>query len=82
MKNLALQESRKSKFLTQQELAIKLKEKGMKSVSKQSISNWENGYSTPRLDGAIYLSQVLEKDVGFLFGQHVQETHTNKQEVS
>lgn len=48
--------------MTQQELANKTK-----SVTKATISNWENGYSKPRLELAILVAEILKKDVSFLF---------------
>lgn len=72
MKNLKLIQARDAKKLTQEQLAKKLGYKG-----KQSVANWENGYALPPLDTAIQLSKVLEKEVTFLFGDHVQDTHTS-----
>ena len=77
MKNNRLISARKEKGLTQTQLALKLGFKG-----KQSVANWENGHSTPTLETAFKISEILEKDVEFLFGQRVQVSQTNKQEVS
>lgn len=33
--------------------------------SKSSVSNWENGYSTPTLEIAIKISRVLNKILSF-----------------
>ena len=73
MKNLNLINSRKSKNLTQAELAEKLQ-----CVTKAAISNWETGYSKPRLEVALAVSKILEKDVVFLFGYNVQESCTKQ----
>lgn len=73
MKNLNLINARKKKNLTQSELA-----KLLKSVSKAAISNWETGYSKPRLEMAIAVSIILEEDVAFLFGYNVQESCTKQ----
>lgn len=48
--------------MTQQDLANETR-----SVTKSTISNWENGYSRPRLEMAILVSEILKKDVSFLF---------------
>ncbi|WP_254636085.1 helix-turn-helix transcriptional regulator [Lysinibacillus sp. GbtcB16] len=40
----------------------------MKFVSKATISNRETGYSKPRLEMAITVSEILDEDVAFLFG--------------
>lgn len=71
MKNSNLINARKKKNLTQAELANLLK-----TVSKTTISNWETGYSKPRLELALAVSRVLEEDVAFLFGYDVQEPCT------
>ncbi|MFC4389110.1 helix-turn-helix transcriptional regulator [Gracilibacillus marinus] len=71
MKNTRLIEARKNKNLNQTELAEILGFSG-----KQSVANWENGYSNPTLETAIRLSEVLEKDIKFLFGNKVQDSHT------
>ncbi|WP_419882757.1 helix-turn-helix transcriptional regulator [Peribacillus sp. B-H-3] len=72
MKNKRLLAARKAKELTQEELAIKLGFKG-----KQTVANWENGHSQPTLNKAIEISKILEQDIAYLFGKHVQETYTN-----
>jgi putative transcriptional regulator len=71
MKNLNLINARKSKNLTQEQLAEIL------DCQKTTISNWENGYSKPTLDDAYKVAKVLESDINHLFFEHkVQETHT------
>lgn len=76
LKNINLINSRKSKGLTQEQLAHIVGCKG-----RQAVSNWENGYSTPPLAIALKVAEVLEKDVAFLFGYKVQETHTKKEVI-
>lgn len=77
MKNHRLVEARKEKNLNQTQLAKML---GFKD--KQSVSNWENGHSTPTLETAIRLSYLLEKDIVYLFGDKVQDSQTKqRQEV-
>ncbi|WP_042472881.1 helix-turn-helix transcriptional regulator [Bacillus ndiopicus] len=77
MKNLNLITARKKKQLTQAELAGLLK-----TVTKAAISNWETGYSKPRLEVALAVSEILEEDVAFLFGYNVQESCTKSHIIS
>lgn len=56
---------RKSKGLSQEELAVKL------NVVRQTISKWEQGLSVPDADLLISLSEVLETPVSTLLGQTV-----------
>ena len=58
---------RKSKGLSQQELAVKL------HVVRQTISKWEQGLSVPDSDLLIALSEALETPVSTLLGQTVTE---------
>lgn len=76
MKNVRLKKARELKGFSQEQLA-----KLVGSQGKSSVSNWENGYSTPTLETAIKLSRILEKDIEFLFGQLVQVTHTKDKNV-
>ena len=62
---------RKSKGLSQQELAIKL------NVVRQTISKWEQGLSVPDSEMLISLSEVLETPVSKLLGETVAETETD-----
>ncbi len=73
MKNLNLKSARKRKQLTQSQLADMIK-----VVGKATVSNWETGYSKPRLEVAILVSEILEEDVAFLFGYDVQVSCTKK----
>ncbi|MFR1051064.1 MAG: helix-turn-helix domain-containing protein [Lachnospirales bacterium] len=58
---------RKSKGLSQQELAIKL------NVVRQTVSKWEQGLSVPDSDLLISLSEALETPVSTLLGETVIE---------
>ena len=58
---------RKSKGLSQQELALKL------TVVRQTVSNWEQGRSVPDSDLLIALSDVLETPISTLLGEPVIE---------
>lgn len=58
---------RKSKGLSQEELAIKL------NVVRQTISKWEQGLSVPDSEMLISLSEVFETSVSTLLGETVME---------
>lgn len=58
---------RKSKGLSQEELAVKL------NVVRQTISKWEQGLSVPDADMLIFLSEALETSVSALLGEPVAE---------
>lgn len=58
---------RKSKGLSQQELAVKL------NVVRQTISKWEKGLSVPDSEMLILLSETLETPVSTLLGETVIE---------
>ena len=59
---------RKSKGLSQEELAIKL------SIVRQTVSKWEKGLSVPDSDMLISISELLETPVSTLLGENVIET--------
>ena len=59
---------RKSKGLSQEELAIKL------NVVRQTISKWETGLSVPDSDMLISLSEAIETPVSTLLGETVMES--------
>lgn len=63
MLNENIKNLRKSKGLSQEELAVKL------NVVRQTVSKWENGLSVPDADMLIALSQVLDTPVSTLLGQ-------------
>ena len=62
---------RKSKGLSQQELAIKL------NVVRQTVSKWEQGLSVPDSDMLISLSEALETPVSTLLGETVVEAEAD-----
>ena len=68
MLNENIKAIRKSKGLSQQELAIKL------NVVRQTISKWEQGLSVPDSDMLIAISEVLETPVSALLGETVVAT--------
>ena len=65
MLNENIKTIRKSKGLSQEELAIKL------NVVRQTVSKWENGLSVPDSDMLIFLSEALETPVSTLLGETV-----------
>lgn len=58
---------RKSKGLSQQELAVKL------NVVRQTVSKWEQGLSVPDSDMLISLSEALETPVSVLLGETLKQ---------
>ena len=72
MLNENIKAIRKSKGLSQQELAVKL------NVVRQTVSKWEQGLSVPDSELLISLSEVLETPVSTLLGETVIETDTLK----
>ena len=58
---------RKSKGLSQEELAIKL------NVVRQTISKWEQGLSVPDSELLVSLSEALDTPVSMLLGENVEE---------
>lgn len=71
MKNLNLINAREKNGLTQEKLANMLGYKG-----KQTVANWESGYSTPTLETAMKISLILKEDIFILFENKVQDFHT------
>lgn len=65
MLNENIKTIRKSKGLSQEELAVKL------NVVRQTVSKWENGLSVPDSDMLISISEVLETPVSILLGETV-----------
>jgi len=68
MLNENIKAIRKSKGLSQEELAIKL------NVVRQTISKWEQGLSVPDSDILLSISQALETPVSTLLGETVVES--------
>ena len=65
MLNENIKAIRKSKGLSQEELAVRL------HVVRQTISKWEQGLSVPDSDMLISISEVLETPVSTLLGETV-----------
>ena len=68
MLNENIKTIRKSKGLSQQELAVKL------NVVRQTVSKWEQGLSVPDYDMLISISEVFETPVSTLLGENVNES--------
>ena len=66
---------RKSKGLSQEELAVKL------NVVRQTISKWEQGLSVPDSNMLISLSEALDTPVSVLLGETVEQTEVNDLKV-
>ena len=67
MLNENIKAIRKSRGLSQEELAVKL------NVVRQTISKWEQGLSVPDSDMLISISEVLETPVSTLLGETIIE---------
>ncbi|MBQ8117155.1 MAG: helix-turn-helix transcriptional regulator [Lachnospiraceae bacterium] len=67
MLNENIKKLRKSKGLSQEELAIRL------NVVRQTVSKWENGLSVPDSTMLIALADELDTSVGVLLGEPVTE---------
>ncbi len=68
MLNENIKSIRRSKGLSQEELAIRL------NVVRQTVSKWERGLSVPDSEMLISISEVLETPVSVLLGETVTES--------
>ncbi len=75
MLNENIKAIRKTKGLSQEELAVKL------NVVRQTISKWEKGLSVPDADMLISMSQALETPVSTLLGETIVETQVDDLKV-
>ncbi len=75
MLNENIKTSRKSRGLSQDELAIKL------NVVRQTVSKWERGLSVPDSEMLISLSEILEIPVSTLLGENIKESKSDDLEV-
>ena len=71
MLNENIKRIRKSKGLSQEELAIKL------NVVRQTVSKWENGLSVPDSSMLIMLADELDTTVSELLGEPIAEPTTD-----
>lgn len=72
MLNENIKTIRKSKGLSQEELAVKL------NVVRQTVSKWEQGLSVPDADMLILISEVLDTPVSTLLGENVAEKEVDE----
>ena len=72
MLNENIKTIRKSKGLSQEELAVKL------NVVRQTVSKWEQGLSVPDVDLLISISEVLDTPVSTLLGENVDEKEADE----
>lgn len=75
MLNENIKKLRKSKGLSQEELAIKL------HVVRQTVSKWESGLSVPDSGMLISLADELDTSVSTLLGETVQEKDGSEAEI-
>ena len=75
MLNENIKTIRKSKGLSQQELAVKL------NVVRQTVSKLEQGLSVPDSDMLISISEVFETPVSTLLGENVNESKADDLEA-
>ena len=66
---------RKSKGLSQEELAIKL------NVVRQTISKWEKGLSVPDSELLISISEILETPVSTLLGETISDKREDELKI-
>lgn len=71
MLNENIKSIRKSKGLSQEELAIKL------NVVRQTISKWEQGLSVPDSEMLISISEVFETPVSILLGETISKSEVD-----
>lgn len=67
--NEKVYELRKESRLSQEEVAEQL------NVSRQTISNWENGTAQPALDKAVELAYLFDVSLDELVGKTVRQTN-------
>lgn len=75
MLNENIKSIRKSKGLSQEELAIKL------NVVRQTVSKWEQGLSVPDSSMLISISEVFETPVNILLGETVTQIKSDDMKV-
>lgn len=71
MLNENIKRLRKSKGISQEELAIKL------NVVRQTLSKWENGLSVPDSSMLIALAEALDTSVSTLLGETITDAPTD-----
>lgn len=66
---------RKNKWLSQEELSIKL------HVVRQTVSKWESGLSVPDAEMLMTISEILETPVSEILGESIEEKEKNDLKV-
>lgn len=72
MLNENIKTIRKSKGLSQEELATKI------NVVRQTVSKWEQGISIPDAETLILISEALDTSVSTLIGENITDLETNE----
>lgn len=65
---------RKKRNISQKELAEHL------LVSRQTISNWENGKNNPDMENLVLLSEFFCIDIAYFINESTEEIHNRKKE--
>ena len=76
MLNDNIRNLRKSKGISQEEMAVKLK------VVRQTISKWEKGLSVPDSEMLIKIADLFEVSVSVLLGNEIPIEKEDKNEIS
>ena len=71
-----LAQARQESGLTQDALA------GMLDVSRQTVSKWELGVTTPEMDRLILLADLLHISIDELVGRKIPDTHNETTDFS
>ncbi len=66
---------RKSKGLSQEELAIRL------CVVRQTVSKWENGLSVPDSEMLVRIAETLDTSVSTLLGEHISDEENSELKI-
>ena len=74
--NENIQALRKSKGLSQEELALKL------NVVRQTVSKWESGRSVPDADILLKIADVLDVSISDLLGAALPNDETQQNEIA
>lgn len=75
MLNENIKNLRKSKGLSQEELAVKL------NVVRQTVSKWENGLSVPDSSMLILLADELDTSVSVLLGESINVQENSRDDI-
>ncbi len=76
MLNDNIKNLRKSRGISQEELAIRL------GVVRQTVSKWEKGLSVPDSEMLMKIAEVFEVSVGILLGGEIPQTEAVNNEIA